>query len=775
MHVGQIKKRPSLFRRFWGRLYTALLMLIVLLLLILLIGGCVVAGIVMDVKQALPDTGKLKVLANAQGTKIYSAEKQLLAVLTVEHREPVPLKDIPRDLINATIAIEDERFYEHQGMDIKGIIRAFWTNLQHKAIKQGGSTITEQLAENVFLSETVRRKDYIRRLKEALLAMQIEDSYSKDEILELYLNEIYYGRGAYGVKAAAKLYFDKPLNKLTLSECALLAGIPNRPSRYSPFENREASLRRRDLVLNMMAEQGFISRAQAGAAKQEEIKFAPVRTFATKRFRAPYFTTYVIDQLKRKFGYDDDQIRRGGMNVYTTVNVSLQAAADEALRHGLAQVEARKASTGALVCIDPWTGHVLALQGGLDFYDPDKSKKPQFNRATQSRRQPGSSFKPYVYAAAMEKGLITPDSRVLDAPLRFKDWTVHNYDGKYRGRITVRKAMALSVNVAAVRILQRVGVEDVIRLAHAMGIQSELQPYLPLALGASGVTVLEHTSAYGCFATGGLRAEPVVIERIESATGEVLYQHEHTDGHAAELRRVLSPQTAEYMKSMLISVVEQGTGRRAKIPGVTCAGKTGTTSNRWDVWYMGFTLNPEVMTGIWIGNNELKEMYRASGGYFCAPVWKEFTAKAVKFIQEERKRTQFKNPTTGETITDTKIEEEPQRVRVRICNDSGLRARKYCPSTHREYFNAEDVPRYCDIHTTALETPPEPSEEVIVTVCGETGKIAGPSCPTRVDKVFQAKNAPTQLCRSHQEPPSTDPTPPTNPEGQNTQGQGNRQ
>lgn len=770
MRVEQIKKRPSLFRRFWGRLYTAFLMLLVLLLLALLIGGCVVAGIVMDVRQTLPDTGKLQALANAQGTKIYSSEKQLLAVLTVEHREPVSLKDIPRDLINATIAIEDERFYEHQGMDLKGIARAFWTNLQHKAIKQGGSTITEQLAENVFLSETVRRKDYMRRLKEALLAMQIEDSYSKDEILELYLNEIYYGRGAYGVKAAARLYFDKPLNKLTLSECALLAGIPKRPAHYSPFENREASLRRRDLVLDKMAEQGFISRAQAGAAKQEDIQFALVRTLGTKRFRAPYFTTYVIDQLKRKFGYDDDKIRRGGMNVYTTVNVELQAAAADALRHGLAQGEARKASTGALVSIDPWTGHVLALQGGLDFYDPDQSKKPQFNRATQSRRQPGSSFKPYVYAAAMEKGLITPDSRVLDAPLRFKDWTVHNYDGKYRGRITVRRALALSVNVAAVRTLQRVGVEDVIRLAHAMGIQSELQPYLPLALGASGVTVLEHTSAYGCFATGGLRAEPVVIERIESATGEVLYQHEHTDGHAAELRRVLSPQTAEYMKSMLISVVEQGTGRRAKIPGVTCAGKTGTTSNRWDVWYVGFTLNPEVVTGIWIGNNELKEMYRASGGYFCAPVWKEFTAKAVKFIQEERKRTQFRDPVTGETPpAGAQVEEEPANIRVRVCNDSGLRARKYCPSTHREYFPRDEVPRYCNLHTAPVETPPETSEEVIVTVCGETGKIAGPSCPTRVDKVFRAYNAPTQLCRSHQAPP---PTESTNPERQNTPGNG---
>jgi penicillin-binding protein 1A len=574
------------------------------------------------------------------------------------------------------------------------------------------------------------------------------------------------------------LYFNKPLDKLTLAECALLSGIPNRPSLYSPFENQAASLLRRDLVLNKMTEQGFITPTQAAAAKQEKMPFAPSRAFVTKRFRAPYFTTYVIEQLKRKHHLDDEQIRRGGLRVYTTVNLTLQAAADVALRKGLAQIEARKASTGAVVSLDPWTGHVLALMGGLDFYDPDKTKKSQFNCATQSRRQPGSSFKPYIYAMAMEKGF-TPDSRISDSRLSFRGWTVHNYDGRYRGRLKLRRALALSANVVAVRLLQQVGVEDTIRLAHALGIQSELDPYLPLALGASGVTLLEHTSGYGCFATGGLRAEPVVIERIENSAGEVVYEHKHADGHAEQLVRVISPRSAEYMQSMLVSVVEEGTGRRAKIPDVTCAGKTGTTSNHWDAWYMGFTMNPEVVTGVWVGNNELVEMYKASGGHFCAPIWKELTAQAVKVIHEERKRSQFKNPVTGQVITEEFPEEdEPQMARVRICNDSGLRARKYCSSTHRETFREEDVPRYCNLHTAPETTPSEQDEEVIVTVCGETGKIANAGCPTRLEKVFRASAAPHQVCRSHQESTTPDPPapkPPEPPTGQQNNGNDNSQ
>lgn len=429
--------------------------------------------------------------------------------------------------------------------------------------------------------------------------MELERKYSKDEILEMYLNKVYYGSGAYGVGAAARIYFGKHVSDLTLAECALIAGLPQRPSDYSPHRNMSAAIHRRNLVLDRMAELGYISAQSRDRAKREAVALVPRRPTGPSQYKAPWFTMYVLAQLKSKLGAQF--VERGGLCVYTTLNYEMQQAAEEALRRGVQAAHGKHVTQGALICIDPFTGGIKAMVGGVG----QDYLKDQFNRAVQARRQPGSAFKVFVYTAALDTGYPL-DYELSNERISFpgyggSTWTPDNYDGRYGGSYTMREAVARSVNVCAVRMANEVGIEKVIQYARDLGIKSPLSKNLALALGASEVSPLEMCSAYGVFAANGIRAEPIAISRVTSIEG----------GHEKELRGfsgpapqvVLNPDTAQKMNELLRGVVTspEGTGRAAAvIPNAH--GKTGTTQNDRSAWFIGYT--PELVTAVWVGNDD---------------------------------------------------------------------------------------------------------------------------------------------------------------------------
>ena len=461
------------------------------LLFILLIGGAILigaaAGVVAVHMSDLPEISAIEQYRPSATTRVYADNGELIAEFYMENRTPVPLGRVPKHVINAFLATEDPRFYRHSGIDLMGILRAMGSNVRAGRIVQGGSTITQQLAKLLFL---MPEKSYARKLKEALLALQIERRYSKDEILSLYLNQAYLGSGAYGVDAAARTYFGKPVDQLTLAEGALIAGLPAAPNRYSPFNDPARALARRTHVLKRMEDEGFITRSQMAEAMRE--KLVPTKHPIYVSAKAPYFVEYVRQRLEDKYG--SSTLYRGGLNVYTTLNMKMQELAEAALAKGLPAVVKRHPGRnpdlqGALLAIEPHSGSIKAMVGGTDF------ARSQFNRAVQAERQPGSVFKPIVYCTAIERGK-GPDDTLLDAPVSYpgsrpgQPWRPSNYENKFEGRITLRRALARSINTATVRLMDEVGVPTVIECAHRLGITSVLQPYLPLALGASDVTLM---------------------------------------------------------------------------------------------------------------------------------------------------------------------------------------------------------------------------------------------------------------------------------------------
>jgi len=685
------------------------------------------AGVVASVKETVPEIGDLSNYRPPEATKIYSRDGVLLAKVYRENREYVPLEKIPDELKWATVAIEDERFYRHKGLDPEGIARALWRNLKARRIVEGGSTITQQLARVLFLT---RKRTIGRKLQEAFLAVELERRLSKDEILELYLNTVYYGRGAYGVQAAALTYFGKPVWKLNLAECALIAAIPKAPSRYNPIDNPEAARRRRNLVLDKMAELGYITYERAEEAKREPLKVRKPPAAGYRSWRAPYFVRYVLKWLMRKFG--PEVVYKGGLRVYTTLDYRLQRIAWRAVKWGIKRLKRRRADEGALVALNPYTGEILALVGGVDFL------RNQYCCATQARRQPGSAFKPIVYATALEMG-DTPASIVEDSPVTYKGargrpWRPRNYDGKHRGKITYQTALELSINVAAVKVCAKVGPERVIRMARRLGIRSPLDPYLPIALGSEEVTLLELASAYEAFLNQGRRAEPACVLRVEDSEGRTLYKFH------PEVEQVLSPKTAEGMRQMLVGVILRGTGRRARLPW-PAAGKTGTTSNYTDAWFIGFSR--ELLAGVWVGRRDHKPMWRVVGGFGAAPIWRRFMLEAVPIVRG------YVKPPPGITFPTAKPsgppKEEVERseegtIRVVICEDSGLLATPYCPhKVEREFPRGKEPREKCNLHRPSM---------VEVTVCAETGLLATPHCP-KVVKVVSEDRVPTKFCPKH--------------------------
>ncbi|QLE59302.1 transglycosylase domain-containing protein [Nostoc sp. TCL26-01] len=566
------------------------------------------------IDRTLPDKSELQAVVREQTLTIKAVDGSILQQQGEATREQVNLEQIPDTLQQAFIAAEDSRFKQHNGVDAQGIVRAIFNNLRSQNVVEGGSTITQQLARILFLKQ---ERTVWRKLKEARLAQKMEAELTKDQILERYMNLVYLGAGAYGVADAAWVYFSKPVDKLSLAEMATIAGLPPAPSLYAPDKNPNAAKQRRNLVLQRMEKEGFITPAQRQAAIQEPLALKPS---PPKRLQVqfPYFNSYVQQELPKYVA--PDVLAAGGLTVETSLNPTWQVAAEAAVAKTLRnQGQWENFKQAALVAIDPRNGEIQAMVGGKDF------SKNQFNRVTQAKRQPGSTFKGFVYAAAIATGK-SPYDTYLDAPFVVDGYEPKNYGETFRGMINMRQALTRSVNVVALKILLDVGFEPTIKLARDMGIKSELKPTYSLALGSNEVNLLELTNAYGSFATQGLYNEAHGIRRILNRKGQVIWSANF------QSRRVLDADSAAIMTWMLRNVVEAGTGAAAQLDNRPVAGKTGTSDEARDLWFIGYI--PQVVGGVWLGNDDNRPTYGSSGS--AAYTWHEFMEKAVEGMPVEK-------------------------------------------------------------------------------------------------------------------------------------------
>ncbi|MBA4270340.1 MAG: penicillin-binding protein [Methylobacterium sp.] len=564
-------------------------------------------GLVAYHAAQLPPINQLTVPKRPPNIAILAADGSLLANRGETGGRTITIGEVPPYLPKAFVAIEDRRFYDHFGIDPIGLGRALVNNLRRAGGVQGGSTLTQQLAKNLFLTQ---ERTAARKIQEAILALWLERTYSKDQILELYLNRVYFGSGAYGVEAAAQRYFNKSARSVTIAEAAMLAGLVQAPSRLAPNRNPEAAEKRAQLVIAAMADQGLISQ---NAAKTALV--APAE--AAERIGAGsvnYAADYVMDVLDDFIGAVE-----GDVTVLTTIDTKLQASAETILVEALAAQGAKQGvSQGAVVSMAS-DGGIRALIGGRDY------TKSQFNRATAAKRQPGSAFKPFVYLAALEKGL-TPDTIRDDSPVSFKGWEPENYSRSYRGPVTLQTALAHSLNTIAARLINEVTPREVIRAAQRLGINSALQPNLSLALGTSEVTPVELTAAYATFANGGQSVLPYVIREVKSSAGKVIYARA-----ATSFGPVIQPQTLSMMNAMLHQVMVSGTGTKANIPGWEVGGKSGTTQDFRDAWFVGYTAR--LVTSVWLGNDDNSAMKRVAGSGLPAEIWGKYMKAAHAGLQ----------------------------------------------------------------------------------------------------------------------------------------------
>ncbi|MFQ5543036.1 MAG: penicillin-binding protein 1A [Nitrospiria bacterium] len=701
--------------------------LVVLSLFLVLFG---IGGVLFYYSRDLPSLDSLGSYAPSQATRIYSDENRVIGQFYIEKRVFVPISRMPEALLQAILAVEDARFYEHHGFDSVRIVKAFLTNLKNFGIRQGASTITQQVTRSLFLTpeRTVRRK-----IRELILARKMETVLSKDEILEIYLNHIYFGHGAYGVQMASKTYFGKDVWDIGLEEAAYLAGLPKAPNDYSPYRHPEKAKFRQRIVLKRMADEGFITEEDYRTAYENNLIFQKLHS--GEDF-ALYFKEYIRQYLISKYG--DDLVYKGGLNVYTTLNEKMQRVAEKSLKAGLREVDKRQGYRGPLgvyspedglikkdrlpllkigdfivarvvlvnadyalveangvvgkiriedmmwaarrligpdvrkdrtlikepsadkilnvgdlievrvkeitgkentvyfsleqepivqggfVAMDPSDGSVKALVGGYDF------KRSEFDRATMARRQPGSVFKPVIYGAALDRGL-TPATILIDNPVIFTDadtnktWKPENYGKKFHGPTTLRDALTFSHNLATVKLLRKVGIGPVVRFAKQIGIKSPLTRDLSLSLGSSGIGLLEMTSALGVYGNKGIRVEPTFILSVTDQHGRVLESHEVLP------ERVISKETAYVVTNILEDVVQRGTARRARVIGRPIAGKTGTTNDFTDAWFVGFA--PNLAAGVWVGFDDNRSLgYREAGGRAALPIWVSFMDEALSLL-----------------------------------------------------------------------------------------------------------------------------------------------
>ncbi len=568
----------------------------------------------------LPGIDALKDYRPNISSRVYDDNNEIIDEFFTEDRKIVKISEIPSIIPAAFIAAEDSRFYQHRGVDIPSIFRAVFKNFEAGHIVQGASTITQQIAKMMYLSP---EKKYARKIKEAILAYKIDTYLTKEEILNLYLNQIYLGHGTYGVEAAALGYFGKNARALTLSEAAMLAGLPKAPTTYSPFLHFDKAKERQIYVLQRMMEDGYISEDQMRRAIDAPLNLRPVRP---KDKVAAYFVEHVRRYVQEKYGAD--VLYKEGLSIYTTLNLSAQKAACAAVEQGLMELEEREnyehgLVQGALYSMDARTGAILAMVGGRNF------NKSEFNRATQSRRQPGSAFKPLIYTAAFDKGM-NPSTRFFDSPITFQDasqqdglWAPKNYDGKFLGPVTIREALVHSRNIVTIKILQDIGVDYAASYAINMGITSPLDRNLSMALGSSGVTLQELVRAYGVLANGGRKVTPYFIKKIVDRTGNIFEETK------IESEQAIDPRIAFMTTYILQDVVQRGTGMRVKSIGHPVAAKTGTTNDMRDAWFLGYT--PSLVTGVWVGFDQERSLGgQEVGGRAAAPIWLYFMEKFLE-------------------------------------------------------------------------------------------------------------------------------------------------
>jgi penicillin-binding protein 1A len=585
---------------------------IILFVLICAASG-IIGGFVYWTLSDLPKVNAVEEYVPIESSKVYSSDGKVLAEFYYERRTFVPSYSIPDHVKKAFVAIEDARFYSHPGIDFIGTIRALLHDIKAKSLAQGGSTITQQLAKMLFLKP---EKSVMRKIKEAAISLQIEKRYTKDEILGLYLNQTFFGARSFGIEAASQTYFGKSVSGLSVAEAALLASLPKAPSLYSPFKNPERARERRSIVLAAMFTQHFITQAQYDKAMQE-----PIPTFPhLRQYEAPYFVELLRQQLEHKYG---NEIYTSGYKIRTTIDLPLQHAAESSLENGVRNIEKRvkPGVQAALIAVDIHTGYIKAMVGGFNFWGN------QFNRATQALRQPGSAFKPFVYITALEDGM-TPEDVIVDSPVSFKGarsgrlWSPKNYGGQYFGPVTLKKALAKSLNAATVRLAASVGVENILETAKKLGIKSQMQPYLSIALGSSDMTLIEMVGAYTAFATGK-KTDLIPYERIENRDGVVI------DALYPRYADVLDDDVVHELRVLLGAVVKEGTGERAKELGRPVYGKTGTTNDFTDAWFIGFDDNMAV--GVWVGRDDHTPIgNKETGAAAALPIWIEFMKKAVQ-------------------------------------------------------------------------------------------------------------------------------------------------
>ena len=666
-------------------------------------------------------------------TYLYSSDGTPLAEFFTERRKVIPIDAMPLTLQNATIAFEDKRFYQNSGIDLRGIGRSLYSNFIHSDLKgEGGSTITQQLARNMGVEGLTRQKSYGRKFNELIIASQINNSYTKQQILEMYLNQVNYGSGAYGVEAAAEVYFNKHAKQLDLAQCALLAGLPNRPNDFSPYKSKDAAKGQRQRVLDQMLAQKYITPAQYQQASAEPITLAGAKapSQGSQIFHAPYFVNYVVEQLRRKYG--QDRLFEGNLKVYTTLNWPMQQIAEQEVEQGIANTRGLGPTQGALVCLDPQTGEIKAMVGGVDY------KKSQINYAVHGR-QPGSSFKAIVYSAAINDGSVKESTTVLDARTTFGTGpTAYTpTDDTYYSdrRLDLREAVARSVNVVAVKVLHLIGPQAAIRYARMMGIHAPLDPVLSLALGSSPVSPLEMASAYSTFAAGGNHPEPSAWTRLDDAQDNVI-----EDVPPEIETHVLQKDTVAQLDDMLRAVVTSPGGTGAMVAPLVpdARGKTGTTQEHKDVWFVGYT--PQLVCAVWAGhpvdatkNHPAaygEEMgHLAFGGTVCAPIWAKFMSRSlpifhaarVKEIALEKSKlppvakpvtaadtaTAISTDSAGDATADTPSPPRRDRhrrhqtrprdngdgtVTVNVDDSSGLLAPDGSPGSHAETFGAGAAP-----------------------------------------------------------------------------------
>lgn len=673
---------------------------ILVLAVMIILGGGAAFGMVVYSLQGLPAWDPAS-LDPSNATEIYDKDGNLITHIGKEKRVIVRIEDIPPEVKKAVLAAEDVRFYQHFGVDLRAIGRAAVTDITGGSLSQGGSTITQQLVKNSFLNPEKRFK---RKIQEAFLAIQVERHFTKDEIFEFYLNENFWGGSTHGIEMAARTYFGKPVQEITLSEAALLAGMLQGPNHLNPYNNLDGAVARRNVILNLMVNYNFIDAAEAEEAKAEPVKLnnqAP----SNESYPYPYFIDYVTDQLVDRYG--EAQVFLEGLKVYTTLDPKVQKAAEAAMAKNANFPAAKRDDNGtvqpqaALVVLDHHNGHIKAIVGGREH-----TQLRQWNRATRTTRQPGSSFKPIIaYGPAIEYQGMGPATVIDDIPIKFNKWEPKNYDGVYRGLTTMRTAVSLSINTVAVKVLEKVTTGPAAEFARKLGINT-LNPDnegLAMALGGlnKGVTPLQMAGAYGAFANQGVYVEPIAITSVEDAQGNLVDKFEPTK------HRAMKPTTAWLVTDMLRTAVQQGTGTRARMGTRPVAAKTGTTDLRENNWFVGYT--PELSCAVWMGYDKGTISLPAGcyGGTYTAQIWREVMVKAHEGLPVHS----FPRPSGIVSAT--------------VDAKSGMLPGPLTPPEHlvTDYFVKGTVPTKTD------------TSHVLAEICPVSGLLAGDFCPERVAQV----------------------------------------